>query len=104
MPASASACRSRAAVRSRSRLWVAAEALRQRLQARVLHGQFAELLRAAGHLVCGQQSAHLLEAVGQFLQALADGFLHGCGFRARHSPGCLQFVTSAQCAPLAEAL
>src|SRR2546429_2171748 len=32
-------------------------------------------LRAAGHLVGGQQSAHLLEAVGQFLQALADGFL-----------------------------
>ena len=58
---------------------VAAKALRQRLQARVLHGQLAELLRAAGHLVGGQHSAHLLEAVGQFLQALADGVLHGCG-------------------------
>ena len=57
---------------------VTGEAFRQRLQARVFHRQFAELLRAAGHFIGGEQPSDFLEAVGEFLQALSDGFLHGC--------------------------
>jgi len=58
------------------------ESIRQRLQK--LSDRFEEVGRllattrwrgcaAVRRTVHGQQSAHLLEAVGQFLQALADG-------------------------------
>src|SRR5205823_14800207 len=56
---------------------VAVEALGERLQPRVLYRQLPELRRPARHLVGGQEPSDLLEALGELLQALADGVLHG---------------------------
>ena len=59
---------------------VAAVAFRQRLQTGIFHGQFTELLRAAGDLVAGEQPADLLKAIGQFLERWRmDSFMCLCG-------------------------
>ena len=64
---------------------VAAEALGEGLEARVLHGQVPKLLGTAGNLGGRKQPADFFEPVGHLLQALADGFLHdGASSRARH--------------------
>ena len=75
MPGSESASISWADARSRSRLRKPGT-LRQRLQARIFHGQVPELLRTAGNFGGRQQPADLLEAVGHLLEAQSDGFLH----------------------------
>src|SRR6185437_1270486 len=71
---------------------VAAKALCQRLEARIFHGQVAELLGVARNLRGCKQPPDLFEAVGHLLQALTQGLFHGC-CRARHSPGSLRAVT-----------
>src|SRR5262245_2893144 len=95
---------------------VALQVLRERLQACVFHRQLTELPRGARDLFAREQPPDLLVAIGESLQALADGVLHGVGSgamaapwwgpapaqaplalsqpRARHSPGCVLCVTS----------
>ena len=53
-----------------------AEARRDRLEPRVLHGQVAEAGAAADHLGVGEQPAHLLEALDGLLEPAPDRVLH----------------------------
>src|SRR6516164_1627331 len=55
---------------------VALQAFGERLQPGIFHRQIAKLPGAAGELIAREQPADLLEAIGQFLQALVDGVLH----------------------------
>ena len=77
----------RAVASSDSNAAVGLEALGQRLQARVLHGQLAKLLRTAVGGWISQQPADLFEAVDHFLQALAYRILHWRYMRLQIQPG-----------------
>ncbi len=63
-------------------LVVVAQALRERLEASVLDRKVAELGRATRDVTGGEQPADFLEAIGELLEPLANGFLHRLGVRA----------------------
>ena len=61
-----------------------AEALRHRLEARVLHRQLAELALPGDDVRVGEQRAHFLEALDRPLQTASDRLLHqSCGWSSR---------------------